>query len=142
MWLVGRWNRRWKTNSRWRPYAWRSKDVVRQPGWCITPNRGVQYASLDYSGLLQQHGITISMSRKGNPYDNAFCESFMKTLKYEEVHREEYRNLAEARGSIERFLEQVYNGRRLHSALDYRPPLEFEMSLLPPSSLPLSQVTA
>jgi putative transposase len=105
-------------------------------------DRGVQYASLDYTGLLQQHGITISMSRKGNPYDNAFCESFMKTLKYEEVHREEYRNLAEARGSIERFLEQVYNGRRLHSALDYRPPLEFEMSLLPPSSLPLSQVTA
>lgn len=104
---------------------------------------GVQYASLDYTGLLQRHGITISMSRKGNPYDNAFCESFMKTLKYEEVHREEYRNLAEARSSIERFLEQVYNGRRLHSALAYRPPVEFELSLLPPSaSLPLSQVTA
>ncbi|MBV9035162.1 MAG: IS3 family transposase [Acidobacteriaceae bacterium] len=106
-------------------------------------DRGVQYASLDYTGLLQRHGITISMSRKGNPYDNAFCESFMKTLKYEEVHREEYRNLAEARSSIERFLEQVYNGRRLHSALAYRPPVEFELSLLPPSaSLPLSQVTA
>ena len=100
-------------------------------------DRGVQYASLEYTGLLQQHGISVSMSRKGNPYDNAFCESFMKTLKYEEVHREEYRNLAEARGSIERFLEQVYNGKRLHSALAYRPPVEFELSLLPPSaSLP------
>jgi putative transposase len=97
-------------------------------------DRGVQYASLDYTGLLRQHGITISMSRKGNPYDNAFCESFMKTLKYEEVHRQEYRNLAEARGSISRFLEQVYNSKRLHSALAYRPPVEFEQSLFPPSA--------
>lgn len=105
-------------------------------------DRGVQYASLDYTGLLQQHGITISMSRKGNPYDNAFCESFMKTLKNEEVHREDYRDLREARASIERFLEQVYNGKRLHSALAYRPPREFEMSLFPPSSRPPTQVTA
>jgi putative transposase len=60
---------------------------------------------------------------------NAACESFMKTLKYEEVYRQEYRDLAEARASIERFLETIYNGRRLHSALGYRPPVEFEQAL-------------
>ena len=92
-------------------------------------DRGVQYASRDYTDLLQTHDIQISMSRKGNPYDNAMAESFMKTLKYEEVYREEYRNLAEARASIGRFLEQVYNEKRLHSALGYRPPVEFEQSL-------------
>ena len=92
-------------------------------------DRGVQYASGDYTALLKNHGVTISMSRKGNPYDNAFCESFMKTLKYEEVYRQDYRNLADAHASIERFLEKIYNGKRLHSALDYRPPIEFEQSL-------------
>lgn len=96
-------------------------------------DRGVQYASGDYTGLLKSRGITISMSRKGNPYDNAACESFMKTLKYEEVHRQEYRDLAEARASIHHFLERVYNQKRLHSALGYRPPVEFEQQLrLPP----------
>jgi transposase InsO family protein len=66
------------------------------------------------------------MSRKGNPWDNAACESFMKTLKYEEVLRNEYRDLAEARASIREFLERVYNQKRLHSALGYLPPAEFE----------------
>jgi transposase InsO family protein len=93
-------------------------------------DRGVQYASNDYTNLLKDHGVRISMSRKGNPYDNAFCESFMKTLKYEEVYRQEYRDLADAQASIERFIEKIYNGKRLHSALDYRPPVEFERSLL------------
>jgi putative transposase len=79
--------------------------------------------------LLKASHITISMSRKGNPYDNATCESFMKTLKYEEVYRQEYRDLAEARRCIERFLEKVYNERRLHSSLEYVPPAEFEDSL-------------
>ncbi|MGO4886098.1 MAG: integrase core domain-containing protein [Bryobacteraceae bacterium] len=69
------------------------------------------------------------MSRKANPYDNATCESFMKTLKYEEVHRQEYRDLAEARASVGVFLEKVYNQKRLHSAVGYRPPVEFEQSL-------------
>jgi putative transposase len=98
-------------------------------------DRGVQYASNDYTGLLKERGIRISMSRSGNPYDNAACESFMKTLKYEEVYRQEYRDLAEARASIDRFIEKIYNGRRLHSALGYRPPVEFERLFLA-SSLP------
>ncbi len=93
-------------------------------------DRGVQFASRDYTQLLQDHGIQISMSRKGNPWDNAACESFIKTLKYEEVYRTEYRDLADARASIGAFLEKVYNQKRLHSALGYLPPAEFERSLL------------
>lgn len=89
-------------------------------------DRGVQYACEEYTALLQAHGIRISMSRKGNPYDNAFAESFMKTLKSEEVHRNEYRDLADAKHRIGRFLVVVYNRQRLHSALGYRPPTEFE----------------
>jgi len=89
-------------------------------------DRGVQYASIDYTQILKQHAVTISMSRKGNPYDNASCESFMKTLKYEEVYRNEYRDFEEARAGIGEFLEQVYNQKRLHSALGYTPPAEFE----------------
>jgi putative transposase len=94
-------------------------------------DRGVQYASRDYTAVLVEHGIRISMSRRGNPYDNALAESFIKTLKYEEVYRQEYRDLAEALASIPRFLEQVYNQKRLHSALGYLPPAEFEQSLAP-----------
>jgi transposase InsO family protein len=97
-----------------------------QPGLVHHSDRGTQYASGDYTELLKAHSITISMSRKGNPWDNAACESFMKTLKYEEVLRNEYRNLAEARGSIREFLEKVYNRKRLHSALGYVPPAKFE----------------
>jgi putative transposase len=89
-------------------------------------DRGVQYASHDYTELLKQHQATISMSRKGNPYDNAACESFMKTLKYEEVYRNEYRDFHDAHASIGEFLERVYNQKRLHSALGYVPPAEFE----------------
>ena len=100
-----------------------------QPGLVHHSDRGVQYASKDYTALLQEHQIAISMSRTANPYDNALAESFMKTLKYEEVYRQEYRDLAEARASIERFLEKVYNGKRLHSALGYVPPAEFERDL-------------
>lgn len=97
-----------------------------KPGWMHHSDRGVQYASLSYTDLLQQHGAQISMSRRGNPYDNAFAESFMKTLKYEEVYRMEYRDLSEATQSIGHFIEQVYNEKRLHSALRYHTPAEFE----------------
>ena len=99
-----------------------------RPGLVHHSDRGVQYASRDYTELLKHHGIDISMSGKANPWDNAACESFMKTLKYEEVYRKEYRTLAEARTSIQTFLEDVYNERRLHSALGYVPPAEFEQS--------------
>ena len=97
-----------------------------QPGLVHHSDRGVQYASQDYTGLLKRHQAQISMSRKGNPYDNAACESFMKTLKYEEVYRNEYRDFSEAHSSIGEFLERVYNQKRLHSALGYLPPAEFE----------------
>jgi transposase InsO family protein len=105
-----------------------SRRVV-QPGLVHHSDRGSQYASGDYTGLLRANNIQISMSRKANPWDNAACESFMKTLKYEEVHRNEYRDLAEARSEIGRFLEKVYNQKRLHSALGYLPPAEFEDKL-------------
>jgi putative transposase len=102
-----------------------SRRVI-EPGLVHHSDRGSQYASNDYAGLLKENGIQISMSRKGNPWDNAACESFMKTLKYEEVHRNEYRDLTEARSEIGKFLEKVYNQKRLHSALGYLPPAEFE----------------
>jgi transposase InsO family protein len=100
-----------------------------RPGLVHHSDRGVQYASVDYTGLLEENGIAVSMSRKGNPWDNAACESFMKTLKYEEVYRTEYRNLADALARIGEFLEKVYNEKRLHSALDYRSPVQFESTL-------------
>jgi putative transposase len=94
-------------------------------------DRGVQYASHLYTEMLNQHKAAISMSRKGNPYDNAACESFMKTLKYEEVYRNDYRDFHEAHASIGEFLERVYNRKRLHSALGYLPPAEFENGATP-----------
>ena len=100
-----------------------------EPGLVHHSDRGVQYASREYTQLLSNYHIQISMSRSGNPWDNAACESFIKTLKYEEVYRSEYRDLAEARSSIGEFLEKVYNQKRLHSALSYLPPAEFERDL-------------
>jgi putative transposase len=92
-------------------------------------DQGVQYASHDYVGCLKQHDILISMSRKGNPYDNAFAESFIKTLKVEEVYLNEYRTFEDAYRNIWRFIEKVYNQKRLHSSLDYRSPEQFEMEV-------------
>jgi putative transposase len=103
---------------------------VVEPGLVHHSDRGSQYASGDYTDLLKESGIEISMSRKGNPWDNAACESFMKTLKYEEIHRNEYRDLNKARSTIRIFLEKIYNQKRLHSAIGYVPPAEFESNLL------------
>jgi len=89
-------------------------------------DRGVQYAAASYIELLEEHGFLISMSRTGNPYDNAKAESFMKTLKCEEVYLRQYRDAADACASLAEFIEQVYNRKRLHSALGYRSPEQFE----------------
>ena len=89
-------------------------------------DRGVQYACNDYVDLLTAHAIQPSMSRVGNPYDNAKAESFMKTLKQEEVDGRAYRDAAEARAAIGTFIDRVYNTSRLHSALGYRSPAEYE----------------
>ena len=96
------------------------------PGIMHHSDRGVQYCSQAYVEKLQAHQFLISMSRTGNPYDNAKAESFMKTLKSEEVYLRQYRDQTDARSSIQRFLEEVYNDQRLHSALGYLPPAEFE----------------
>jgi hypothetical protein len=97
----------------------------------------VQYASHAYVELLLEHGIAPSMSRAANPYDNAKCESFIKTLKQEEIYTRQYRDRADLEAHIEQFIERYYNRRRLHSALDYRSPEAFEQSLLDqPAAVP------
>jgi transposase InsO family protein len=96
------------------------------PGLVHHSDRGVQYASGDYVRILRKNQMIPSMSRPANPYDNASCESFMKTLKREEIYANDYRDLDHLRGNIEAFIEQYYNRCRLHSALGYRPPEEFE----------------
>ena len=101
------------------------------PGLVHHSDRGVQYAATEYIQVLQQHGIVPSMSRPANPYDNASCESFMKTFKQEEIYLNDYRDLEHLRMNVEEFLEQYYNRRRLHSSLGYQSPEEFEQSLSP-----------
>ncbi len=105
-----------------------SKRNWRAEGLIHHSDRGVQYASGDYTQILEQGEIQISMSRRGNPYDNAREERFMRTLKEEEVHGTDYRNMEDARSRIGEFLEQVYNRQRLHSALRYLTPEEFEQA--------------
>jgi putative transposase len=100
-----------------------------QPGLIHHSDQGVQYAATDYVAILREHKIEVSMSRTGNPYDNAKAERFMRTLKYEEIYMNDYETLAEVRASIEHFIETIYNRKRLHSAIGYRPPVEFETSL-------------
>jgi len=105
--------------------------VARQPlpGLVHHSDRGLQYASNEYVQVLQEHQIIPSMSRPANPYDNASCESFMKTLKHEEIYANDYRDLAHLRSNIETFIEAYYNRCRLHSALGYQSPDEFERQL-------------
>jgi transposase InsO family protein len=103
-----------------------------QPGQLIHhSDRGVQYACAEYSALLAAHGIQPSMSRVGSPYDNAKAESFMSTLKREEVDGRAYRTAHEARGAIGTFIEEIYNRQRLHSALNYLAPAAFEATVAP-----------
>jgi len=99
------------------------------PGLVHHSDRGVQYASKEYVNLLKNQGITISMSAKGNPYENAQAESFIATLKREEVYLSNYEDMAEALERIGYFIEDVYNTKRLHSSLEYLPPAEFESKL-------------
>lgn len=93
-------------------------------------DQGVQYASYEYIDRLKAEGIKPSMSRRGNPYDNAFAESFMKTIKSEEVYVKEYKTMEEAYANIKHFIEMVYNKKRLHSSIGYVPPDEFENEVL------------
>jgi len=112
------------------------------PGLVHHSDRGVQYASAAYAELLAKHGIVPSMSRPANPYDNAQCESFMKTLKQEEIYTRNYRDRADLEAHIEQFIERYYNRRRLHSALAYRTPEDFEQSLLAnPAAVPVASMS-
>jgi putative transposase len=100
------------------------------PGLVHHSDRGIQYACGAYVAALRQQGLIPSMSRPANPYDNASCESFMKTLKREEIHANEYRDLEHLRENVVLFIEDYYNRVRLHSALGYRPPAEFEQIVM------------
>jgi transposase InsO family protein len=97
-----------------------------QPGLVHHSDRGVQYASEAYVKVLRAHGLVPSMSRPANPYDNAMCESFMKTLKQEEIYCSEYQTLEQLQADVGNFIENYYNRRRLHSALGYQSPAAFE----------------
>ena len=110
--------------------AFDSRKAMSLAGLIHHSDQGVQYASNDYVDALHARGVQISMSRKGNPYDNAKAESFMKTFKVEEVYVSEYESFQDAVENIQRFLEVVYNKKRLHSSIGYLPPAEYEAQLL------------
>ena len=116
--------------------------AIRQPvpGLIHHSDRGVQYASAAYIERLNAIGAQVSMSAKGNPYDNAKAESFFKTLKREEVELSQYETFADAEGQIGHFIDDVYNQKRLHSSLGYRPPSEYESLYDTPLELPSDMV--
>lgn len=103
-------------------------------------DRGVQYASHVYTDMLKQHGIHISMSAKGNPYENAFCESLMKTLKYEEILLKNYETMTDVLMNLPRFIEEVYNKKRLHSSIGYKSPVMFESLLTTMAERPILKI--
>jgi len=111
------------------------------PGLVHHSDRGVQYASQQYTGLLQIHGILPSMSRPANPYDNAFCESFIKTLKREQIWANKYRYIDELNAHLEEFIDRYYNRLRLHSALGYKTPEQFEVVCAPATVSPAASVS-
>jgi hypothetical protein len=111
------------------------------PGLVHHSDRGVQYASQQYTSLLETHGIPPSMSRPGNPYDNAFCESFIKTLKREQIYAHKYQYIDQRNAHLEEFIEQYYNRLRLHSALGYKTPEEFEAACAPATVSPAPGVS-
>jgi putative transposase len=111
-----------------------------RPGLVHHSDQGIQYASAEYSALLLQHGMTPSMSRPGNPFDNAQCESFIKTLKQEEIYCRQYADLEDLRLHLREFIEDYYNRQRLHSALGYRTPAEFEAAK--PTGMPAAPLSA
>jgi transposase InsO family protein len=109
--------------------AFRTRKADDLKGLIHHSDQGVQYASKEYVDCLKTHGIQVSMSRTGNPYDNAFAESFIKTLKCEEVYLNEYGTFNDALENIDRFIEEVYNSKRLHSSIGYKSPINFEKAL-------------
>jgi putative transposase len=110
------------------------------PGVVHHSDQGVQYASLEYMQKLRDHRMLPSMSRPGNPYDNATCESFLKTIKREEIYASEYRDFEDLRQKVEEFIDRYYNRSRLHSALGYCSPEEFENRRKTQSGAPLAGV--
>lgn len=109
--------------------ALRTREGTDISGLIHHSDQGSQYAANEYVQRLKELGIGISMSRRGNPYDNAFAESFIKTLKYEEVYLNEYESFADAHANIKKFIEDVYNKKRLHSSIGYKTPEEFEQEV-------------
>lgn len=107
-------------------HALASRQGIDLQGLIHHSDQGVQYASQEYINRLMEYNIQPSMSRRGNPYDNAFAESFMKTLKHEEVNLQEYMDFDDAYQNIQNFIEEVYNAKRLHSSIGYLSPNEYE----------------
>jgi transposase InsO family protein len=110
------------------------------PGLVHHSDRGVQYLHANYVATLRKYSIVASVSRPANPGDNANCESFFRTLKREEIRATEYANVEDLRIKISRFIDSYYNRKRLHSALGYRSPAEFEKVTISAGTASISSV--